>query len=345
VGGALFLGAGALSRFITDDEATIRFASIYLRVLAPAVPAMAIVLVGNASLRGAGDTSTPFLVMVLVNAVNVAVSLLLVWGPEPIGGRGVSGIAIGTSAAWACGAIAVLGVLLGGPRELKLRPGAFRPQRAMLGRLLRVGVPNLLEVVGGTWLATFIVLKMVGTLESEASLGAHMIAIRIEALSFQPGFAFGVAAATLVGQYLGLGDPARAKRAAATCWASAVLLMGSAGLVFMAAPEALVRVLTANAELVATASPLVRICGAVQIFFASYLVLSQALRGAGDTRTTMWLTYLSVYGLRVPLAYGLGLAMGLGLNGIWIALCADLTLRGLLFSGRFLGGGWTRIKV
>jgi len=74
-------------------------------------------------------------------------------------------------------------------------------------------------------------------------------------------------------------------------------------------------------------------------------VLSFALKGAGDTKTTMKLTYLSVFLVRVPGAYILAIPMGLGLVGVWFALCADLIVKGLLFAGRYLHGGWQRIEV
>jgi Na+-driven multidrug efflux pump len=54
----------------------------------------------NAALRGSGDTRTPFLAMIVVNVVNMALSWLLVFAPEPFGGHGVAGIA---PARWAAG--------------------------------------------------------------------------------------------------------------------------------------------------------------------------------------------------------------------------------------------------
>ena len=79
--------------------------------------------------------------------------------------------------------------------------------------------------------------------------------------------------------------------------------------------------------------------------FASYLVLSQALRGAGDPRWPMFLTYFSTYCVRVPLAYVIGLKLGYGIAGVWIALSTELTVRGILFMLRFQFGNWERTRV
>jgi len=343
--GAIYVLATPIGLMVNRTGLALRYVTEFLQIVAFAAPAMGLLLVGNACLRGAGDTRMPFVIMLGVNGVNIATSWLLVFGPAPIGGHQVAGIAAGTVVAWSLGAIIVLTVLARGGPSIKLRRHRLRPQRVTIRRILRVGVPNLVESAGGTWLATFIVLIIVGQLEGEGLIGSHMMAIRIESYSFQPGFAFGVAAATLAGQYLGLGDPARAHRAIGLAWGFAVALMGLVGVVFLVAPAPLTWIFTSNTDLIEQTIPLVRICGTIQIFFATYLVLSFALKGAGDTKTTMKLTYLSVFLVRVPGAYILAIPLGLGLVGVWFALCADLIVKGLLFAGRYLHGGWQRIEV
>ena len=75
------------------------------------------------------------------------------------------------------------------------------------------------------------------------------------------------------------------------------------------------------------------------------MVLGGAMRGAGDTRATMWLTTLSTYLLRLPAVYLLGVVWDLGLNGVWFALCGELVFRGIIYALRFWQGGWAKIKV
>jgi putative MATE family efflux protein len=342
---AMFFAARPVGLLINRSGLALTFVEQFLQIMALAAPGMAILLVGNKCLQGAGDTQSPFVIMTIVNAINISVSWLLVFGPAPFGGHQVAGIAAGTVVAWSIGAAIVIGVLRRGGTLFKLHRHRLRFQAATLRRILRIGVPNLIESAGGTWLATFIVLIFVGWLPGEGLVGAHMIAIRIESYSFQPGFAFGVAAATLVGQYLGLGDTHRAARALALGWGFAVALMGAVGVVFILMPESLARIFTYEPALIENIVPLVRICGTIQIFFATYLVVSFALKGAGDTKMAMKLTYSSVFLVRVPAAYILAFPAGLGLVGIWLALCADLVVKAMLFAGRYLHGGWRRIEV
>jgi Na+-driven multidrug efflux pump len=75
------------------------------------------------------------------------------------------------------------------------------------------------------------------------------------------------------------------------------------------------------------------------------MVVRNGLRGVGDTTWILWITVVSCYGLRLPLAWYLGVHLGYGLVGIWWALSAELVVRGLLFLLRFLFGRWDRITV
>jgi putative MATE family efflux protein len=345
VAAVVFLLAPWFGRIAGLEEQTLPLCNAYLRILCVATPFSALLIAGNACLRGAGDTRTPFFVMIVVNLVNAGFSIALVYLPRPWGGWGVHGIAIGTLIAWIVGAGIVAATLARGRVDLRLYRRRLRPHAHTIRRIVRVGLPNLMESAGGMWLATFLVLTMVGRLPGVGLIGAHMIAIRVESFSFQSGFALSVAASTLAGQYLGLGDAARARQAVNLCWKAAAVIMGAMGAFFVVAPLPLARIMTDNAELLGHAAMPIRICGGVQAFFATGIVLSAALRGAGDTAMTMKLTYLSVFAVRVPLAFVLGHTLGYGLNGIWVALCLEISVRAALFTTRYLHGGWTRLRV
>ncbi len=322
-------------------------AVMYLRIISLTTPAAAVLLVGNAALRAAGDTRTPFAVMLVVNIVNIAASITLVFGPAPLGGHGVAGIAAGTAIAWAVGCVLVLFVLIRGYGGIRLRLIRLRPHGDTAWRIVRVGSPNLAESFFGMWLANFIVLRIVAGLDTSepGTVGAHMIGIRVESLSFLAGFAFATAAATLAGQYLGLGDPHRARKAVAIAWGFAAAIMGIMGIFFLAIPEVFIHVITDSPRLVDLSTPLLRICGPVQIFFATSMVLAGAMRGAGDTAVTFKLTVFSIFFVRVSAVVVMGPVLGWGLTGVWLALCGELVVRAGIFAARFLHGGWTRVAV
>ncbi len=344
VGGLLWLSAPSLAWMTGLRGESADLCVIYLRVLALSGPFHAVLFVAAACLRAAGEMRQPFRVMVVVNLINAAASILFVAGPEPIGGHGITGLAVGTLLAWAAGAVWIVRILI---RWIGWTPGqtaGLRPKRDLMRRIARIGLPNLGESIG-LWAGNFAVLVMVGHLADRAAVGAHIVAIRIEALSFLPGVALGTAAATLAGQFLGAGDPVNARRAVWICFGYGAVFMGVMGAGFILLPELLVRLISNQQPILEAAPPLLFIVGWVQVGFAASLIFSGALRGVGDTRACMAITFGSTYLLRVPLVWWIAVHLGHGLNGVWIALSVELMARGLFFLLRFLHGGWTRVIV
>ncbi|MCS6911603.1 MAG: MATE family efflux transporter, partial [Anaerolineales bacterium] len=102
-----------------------------------------------------------------------------------------------------------------------------------------------------------------------------------------------------------------------------------------------------------TGDPAVLVAGAIVIrmsalqqpVLAASFVFSGALRGAGDTRTTMLITITAIWGLRLLLAYFFGIVMGWGLFGAWLAIWCDFAFRATMFYLRFRGGKWEALRV
>ena len=147
VGVLIFSLAETIGRTAGLKGASLAFSVSYLRIVAVSSPLSAVLLAGAACLRGAGDTRTPFVVMMVVNAVNVLTSWLFVFGPAPLGGHAVVGIALGTTAAWATGATLIVTALLREWGGLRLHLHRLRPHGHTLRRIVRVAVPSLLESV------------------------------------------------------------------------------------------------------------------------------------------------------------------------------------------------------
>lgn len=339
----LYFSAEGLGRMIHLKGEALELCTTYLVVMACSAPFRAIFFSGSACLRGSGNTLKPFQVLMLVNVLNAGFSLLFVYGPGPLGGYGLAGVAAGTAVAWTIGAGVILLVLKRGTGVLKLKREALRPVGGMIRRLVRVGVPNLFESLG-IWGANFLVLGIVGTL-GEGTLGQHLVTVQIESISYLPGWAMGIAAMTLAGQYLGAGRPDLAHKSIRICWFFAATFMTLIGMVFILGPGPLVHMMTDKQHILDAAPDLLFICGWIQISFSCYLVFSCAMRGAGDTRTCMIISLAMAFGVRLPLTWFLAVKMEYGLTGIWLGICSELFLRGLVFTGRFLHGGWTKAKV
>ena len=332
---------GALSGL---NGESLELCTMFLRIVALAAPFNTILSIASACLRGSGDTRSPFFVMVAVNIVNVAGTVLLSAEWSPIGGMGLRGVAIGTTIAWGIGCACILWTLYHRRSAPVIERRFLRPRWPLLKRILRVGIPNLLESLG-QWSGNFMLVMLVGRLPNHNALGAHIVAIRIEAMSFLPGLALGIAAATLAGQYLGAGKPQMARKAVLWCWLFSTCVMTFLGVLFVSVPEVFVRMMTDKPEFLAISPQLLFITGWVQIAFSSYMVFSGGLRGAGDTRSAMLLIFGTTFLVRLPLAWWIGIKMGYGLTGMWIGMCAEMVIRGILFSARFLSGRWMDVKV
>jgi Na+-driven multidrug efflux pump len=220
-------------------------------------------------------------------------------------------------------------------------------------RIARIGVPNFAEGIA-MWAVNLFVLMFIGMVaiargasqdEAGGLIGAHMIAVQWEAFSFLPGFAMGIAAGALAGQYAGAGNIAKARQAIWACTWVGIILMGLMGIVFMVAGEPLTRLISREPIHLAETPRLLFICGIVQVFFALSMVIRNGLRGVGDTTACLIITVVSSYGVRLPAAWFLGVHLELGLAGIWMALCGELVVRGMLFLWRFLSPGWERLRV
>lgn len=347
--------AGPIAGLMRLGDTAAGLAASYLRICALGIPLCGVMFVGSACLRAAGDTKSPFLVMLGVNLINTVASVLLAGvdlngggsdGGGMIGlGLGVAGIAWGTAIAWCFGGLAILGILLSGKAGIRLRKHRLKPHWHTIRRLMRVGLPNLFEQMA-FWGINFATLYFVALLDQPGAFGAHMIAIRIESISFLPAFAIAVAASTLTGQYLGLGTPERAKAAVWMCVAVTVTLMSLCGLAFWFIPETLVRLLSPGvAEHLALAPPLLMICAIPQPLLALYIIFSSAMRGAGDTRVPAILSFSILISVRLIGGYILVLPLGYGLKGVWYAMMSDIAIRGIIFAGYYLTGRWQRVQV
>jgi len=346
------------------DPVASRLMAQYLWPIAASMPAMVVTNVGVACLRGAGESRSPLWIMMIENAINLPLNILLSgvmfhftalghdvnWTGVPSLAMGIAGVGVATCIARCVGAAIVVWLLLRGQGVMRLHGHRMKPRWTSMKRLMKVGLPNLWESLG-MWSGNFIIILIIGQVLAKASggpgmLGAHQITIRLESFSFLPGFAMGTAAATLMGQFLGAGNPRLAARATLVCAAVAGAVMTAFSYIFIFHPLAMVRLMSDQPMHAAIIPDLLRLAGYVQIPFAILLVLRGALRGAGDTRMAMILTSIGIYGIRVPGCLLVALLYpDKGLYPLWLVMIIELAIRCLMFTTRFIQGGWMRVKV
>ena len=320
----------------------------------------------NAALRGAGDTRTPFIIMLVVDGLNIVFSLILV----QVCGMFVEGLALGMIGGMAAAASVLLGIQFKRTLQIRRASGgqnlddycaaqgpnyapplyldckSLRIDWGMMYRILSIGVPQAIEV-GGIWLIQIFVLRIISSL-GDAAVGAHNIAIRIESLSFLPGFAIGMAGATLVGQYLGARSVRLALETARKCILYSVFFMGCMGIIFALWPDIFVDIFAAGSPALSAATrPVVQIFLIIEPFYAAMLICKMCLRGAGDTRRVMWVSYGCMGFFRVIclLVWFELWPETLSLKGIWMLIACDMLVEYLILRKMLIGLRWARKKV
>ena len=210
-------------------------------------------------------------------------------------------------------------------------------------RILKVGIPAAVEQLGlriGMLIFEMMVISL-----GNLSYAAHKIALTAESISFNLGFAFSFAASALVGQELGKGSSQKALKNGYICTIIAMIVMSTFGLLFFIIPQFLVSLFTKDKDVIELATMALKIVSICQPFSGASMVLAGALRGAGDTKSVLLITYLGIFLIRIPITYLFLDILNLGLAGAWIVMTIDLAIRSSLAFYVFRRGKWKYLQV
>ena len=338
---------GALLRalFPAAGAAVIEDAQAYLHIVLPVLPLAFVEAIAAASLQGAGDTRTPLYVALAGNLVNLTLSALLISGTFGAPQLGVRGAAIGTTAAIAIEGTLLAAALLSSwsPLPLRAARGGLAEDMQALRRVLWVSIPTLLEklVYHGGNLGYVAILGLLGA----AAMAANQAMISVEAICWLSADGFGVAAAAMVAQKLGAGRSGEAARAGIYATAMAVALLSAFGLVFALAPRLLMRPFSTDPAILALGSQSLRIAAIAQPFMAFAIVVSMSLRGAGATKTVLYITFVGGLCVRIAATWLFAVTLGWGLVGIWLGSTADWVIRSALLAMAYAQGRWKTHSV
>ncbi|MBO0699406.1 MAG: MATE family efflux transporter [Zavarzinella sp.] len=347
-------GVGALGLHGDTAESAVRF----LRPILAFATCQLVTQAGIASLVGAGDTRTGPVVLSSVAILNIPLAWACFHGFGPIPEMDFFGIGMGTALSHAIGCFVVLAVLAHGRYGLRFRYSLLWPDWRLVYRLLRVSVPASVDTLS-IGLCQLWFLSLVTAL-GDVAAAAHGNAIRCEGLGYLSGYAFATAAAALVGQNLGARQPRAAAHAVWVALGLGCVFMSLMGVLFFVFAPDMLRFFSPyphQQPIVEAGVPILRLVAFAMPPLASIIVLTGALRGAGDTRMPILFTWVGFLVIRMPLAYlltrsvvdlgslGTGPGWNLGLIGAWIAMFIDLLIRGVLFFTRFLSGKWKAVKV
>jgi putative MATE family efflux protein len=336
VGFALF--AEQLLVMIGAAPDVVRVGAPYLAVIGGFNVFQTIAIIGTSAMRAAGDTRTPMVLSFGGTLATLVISYVLIVQL----GLGIMGNAFGFVAVSAIFSLVTLALLWRGRAGLSIAGGPWGLFPSTVRSIMSISLPSAAEGVLFSVGLIFIgglVLRF-GT----EAFAAHQIVIQLESISFLPCIGFSTAAASLVGQSLGLRDPRRAMRVGWAAARMAMLWTASVGLLMVLFPATWLALFTNDPGVIAAGVGSTIIIGLAQPAQAVVFALAGSLRGAGDTRYTLRITAFNWIVVRLPLCVLLGGVLGLGLAGVWLALAIDYFIRAGLMALRFRSGAWQRLR-
>lgn len=304
------------------DEAIAPEASAYLRILAWSVPPSLLFLALRQSLQATGDVAAANVILVGCNAVNALANYVFIHGAPGMPAMGVEG------AGWATltSRLVMLTALGWWAWRRPIAPGTkarLLPDRRLQRDLLHVGVPAGLQLLAevGIFALTTVLAGGMGAVPA----AAHHVVLQVASATFMVPLGISAAGAVRVGQALGAGDPAGARRAGWTAVALGVGFMCLSALVMLTAWRQVLSPFASGEEVLAIARNLLLCAAVFQIFDGAQVSLSGVLRGAGDTRSPLLANLAGHWLIGVPVAWWTCFHLEWGVIGLWLGLASGLS--------------------
>jgi putative MATE family efflux protein len=315
----------------------------YTRVLFGGSATIMLIFLLNAVFRGAGDAAIAMRVLWIANAINIVLDPCLIFGIGPFPELGVTGAAVATTIGRGAGVLVQFWVLFRGSSRIQVRWSDFVPIPRIIFRLFRLSVGGILQILIGT--TSWVVLVAIIGRFGPSAVAGYTIAIRLIIFAILPSWGLANAAATLVGQNLGAGQPDRAET---SVWRAGVynmvFLLGVA-VVFIAAATPLIRVFSVEPEVVRYGVACLRWVSIGFPFYAWGMVMEQAFNGAGDTYTPTVINLFCYWVFQIPFAFLLAHTAGIGPTGVFVAIMAAESLIAVVAILAFRRGRWKLREV
>jgi len=334
-----YFGSESIYALMGSESDVIEQGSMYFKILSLGIVVIFIDNLLYNALSAAGDTSSSLYIKLISAALNAFLNYVLIFGHFGFDAYGIEGAAYATIIAYIFNVIAYYVLIKKMNAKLDFLPIIrFKD----LKRVWNIGWSAALE--RGISSMSFLVFVSIITAYGTAELAGYQVGLRIEGIAFMPGFGFAIAAMALVGQNIGANNHEKAYNMGMISGRMAYIFMGSVGVILILFPEFLVSFFTKDALTVAVASKYLILVGLAQIPLAIMFVYSGALRGAGDTKTTLKVNVLSLWIFRVIPSY-IAYKMGYGVIAIFIIMNIETLIKGVIYWWIYKKREWLYTKV
>ncbi|TYT25309.1 MATE family efflux transporter [Luteimonas viscosa] len=332
-----------LLRLMGADAWTLEHGYRYMQWMLGGNAVIMLLFVINAIFRGAGDAAIAMRVLWVANGLNIVLDPLLIFGLGPIPAMGIEGAAIATNIGRGAGVLMQLWILFRGGEHIRVTTTQLVLRGAVLWNIVRTSLGGIGQMIVAmtSWIFLMRILAGIG---SEAVAGAT-IALRILMFALMPAWGMSNAAATLVGQNLGAGQPDRAEAAVwRTGWYNMVYTV-AVSVAFFLFHDALVGLFSPDAGVVVVGGEWLRILSYSCFVYGWWMVAVQAFNGAGDTVTPTRINVVFFWLIQIPLCWWLAVSLDWQHTGVFWGVFVSETSVGLFTLWLFTRGKWKTAAV
>jgi putative MATE family efflux protein len=297
----------------------------------------------NAVFRGSGDAAIAMRVLWLGNILNIILGPCFIFGLGPFPRLGVAGAAVATNLGRGTAVACQLAILFTGRSRVRLDIRHLGLDFTLMRSVVRLSGSGTIQILIAT--ASYIGLVRILSVFGSPALAGYTIGMRVIMFALLPAFGLSNAAATMVGQNLGAGQPDRAEQAVWTAALYNVIFLGTISVIFFIGAPFIASFFTNDPGVRPFAIGCLRTVSLGFVFYAYGMVLTQAFNGAGDTWTPTVVNLFVFWLWEIPLAWWLSSQAGLGARGVFMALTIAYSTLAVVTAILFRRGEWKRTAV
>ncbi|MBK8365693.1 MAG: MATE family efflux transporter [Bacteroidetes bacterium] len=334
--GAIF--ASDILRLMGASNEVVEEGTVFTRIMFEGSAGVIFLFLINGIFRGAGDAAMAMKSLWLASVINIILCPILIHY------LGLKGAAIATVIGRFSGVVYQCYHLFKGSGILKFYKRHFTLDSPIIKSIVNIGWPATFQfiIASGSWI---ILARLVAETGGTTASAGYQIAIRNVVFFILPAWGLSNAAATLVGQNLGAKQVDRAVKSVMLTAKYNAVFMSFVMVLFIFCSGPIIRFYTSDEAVIAYGVQALQIIGSAYIFYGISMVMTQALNGAGDTKTPTLINFVCFWLFQIPLAYFLAKTLDLKTTGAFMAVPIAETLIALVAWYYFRKGKWKLIQV
>lgn len=325
------------------DEWSIAHGYKYTRWMLGGNAIIVLLFVINAVFRGAGDAAIAMRVLWIANGINIILDPILIFGWGPVPAMGIEGAAIATTIGRGIGVATQVWVLVKGGKHIRVTLDHIAWNAKILMGIIRTSLGGVGQMIVAMTSWIFL-MRILAGISSEAVAGST-IAMRIMLFTLMPAWGLSNAAATLVGQNLGAGNPDRAESAVWKIGFYNMIFLIIVSLIYFVFNRSLIGFFTEDQTVINIGAEWLKILSYSYFVYGWWMVATQAFNGAGDTKTPTMINLVFFWLIQIPLSYFLAISLGWAHSGVFWGIFFSETSVALFTLYLFKRGRWKLATV